>query len=242
MRRDTQHVILGLLGGALIKLAVAGGYLAYVRPAHQPWLLAAGVVMVVLAVVGLVRDMRAVRVPATDPVGVVDHEHEGGGHAPWLMVLPVLAILLVPPAALGADAVHRTAGNSGGSGVAAATPRFAPLPPGDAPALSMSDFVARAISERSGSLDGRTVTLTGFVVRRDSDLLLARLVISCCAADARAMTVHLVGSGLDYPPDTWLQVRGQLQPGTATPETRYVPALTVSDVAVVPAPEDPYEL
>ena len=69
------------------------------------------------------------------------------------------------------------------------------------------------------------------MVRHDVELRLARLVISCCAADARPMTVRLVGSGLDYPPDTWLQVRGQLQPGSATAETRYVPALTVSDAA-----------
>jgi uncharacterized repeat protein (TIGR03943 family) len=107
----------------------------------------------------------------------------------------------------------------------------------------MSDFVARAISDRS--LDGREVTLTGFVVRHGEEVRLTRLVISCCAADARPMTVRLVGggpgSGVDHPPDTWLRVRGRIQPGSATPQTRYVPAFTVSSAAVRPAPEDPYE-
>ncbi len=195
--------------------------------------------MVVLALVGLVRDMRQTP-EVVDQVHGIDHEHGSGGHAPWLMVLPVLAILLVPPAALGADAVDRTVGNPGGNGVVEAAPRFPPLPPGPAPELTMSDFVARAISERSGRLDGREVAVTGFVARHDNEVRLARLLISCCAADARPMTVRLDGGGLDYPPDTWLQVRG-LQPGSATAETRYVPALTVSSAEVVPAPEDPYE-
>lgn len=228
MSRDTQHVLLGLLGGALIKLAFGGGFLAYVRPGHQPWLLGAGVVMVALAIAGVARDLRA------------REAGHGHGFAPWLMILPVLAILLVPPAALGADAAGRVDGNA----VAARAASFDPLPPGPAPPLRMTEVVGRAIEDRSGSLDGRQVTLTGFVVRHGAELRLARLTITCCAADARPMSVRLVGGGLDSPaapPDTWLRVRGEIDPGSANPSTRYVPTFQVTDAAVIPAPEDPYE-
>jgi hypothetical protein len=56
MSRDTQHVLLVLLGGALLRIAADDTYLRYVRPSHRWLLVAAGAVMVVLAIVGLLRD------------------------------------------------------------------------------------------------------------------------------------------------------------------------------------------
>ena len=67
------------------------------------------------------------------------------------------------------------------------------------------------------------------------------MTIVCCAADARANRVRLVGDLGDVAPDTWLRVRGTLQPGSGTAATRYVPAMTVRSVEVVPEPPDPYE-
>jgi uncharacterized membrane protein YcgQ (UPF0703/DUF1980 family) len=43
------------------------------------------------------------------------------------------------------------------------------------------------------------------------------------------------------PQDGWFEVRGQLVPGSAKPNTRYTPTLTVSDLHPVPAPTEPYE-
>ena len=104
MRRETQHVLLLLLGGAVLRLAMDDTHLRYVRPGHRWLLLAAGAVVVALAVVALVRDRR----------GPVPGQHHGGGerHVPWLLLAPVLVIALVAPPALGADAVGRT-GSSG---------------------------------------------------------------------------------------------------------------------------------
>jgi uncharacterized membrane protein YcgQ (UPF0703/DUF1980 family) len=36
-------------------------------------------------------------------------------------------------------------------------------------------------------------------------------------------------------------VLGTLVPGSAGPDTRYIPALTVTSIDEVPAPSDPYE-
>ena len=58
MRRETQNILLVLLGGALLKLALTGTYLRYVKESLQPWLVVTGGVMVVLALVSIARDIR----------------------------------------------------------------------------------------------------------------------------------------------------------------------------------------
>ena len=59
MRRETQNVLLVLVGGVLIKIVLDGSYLRYVTPWSAPALLAGGVVIVGLALVAIVRDVRA---------------------------------------------------------------------------------------------------------------------------------------------------------------------------------------
>ncbi|TQM06165.1 TIGR03943 family putative permease subunit [Pseudonocardia kunmingensis] len=231
MRRETQHVLLVLLGGALLRIAADDTYLRYVRPSHRWLLLGAGAVIVVLAVVALLRD----RAPAPDAHPHGDH---GGAerHAPWLLLAPVLVIALVAPPALGADAVARAGPRNA---VVQASDVFAPLPPGDPVELGVAEFVERAVWDTTGTLHGRKVVLTGFAVRRGAATELARMTIACCAADARPNRVRLVGDAGDPAPDTWLRVRGVLQEGSAGPDQ--VPALEVRGVEQVPAPSDPYE-
>ncbi|MGI9003239.1 MAG: TIGR03943 family putative permease subunit [Pseudonocardia sp.] len=232
MRRETQHVLLVLLGGALLRIAADETYLRYVRPTHRWLLLAAGAAIVALAVVALLRDLRGT--PTAEA-----HDHGAAQrYAPWLLLVPVLVIALVAPPALGADAVARS---GTGNAVVRDTDVFAPLPPGPAPELAVAELVQRAAEDSAGSLDGREVTLTGFTVRRGAAVDLARMTIACCAADARANRVRLVGDLGEVAPDTWLRVRGTVQPGSATVATGYVPAMTVSTAEVVPAPPDPYE-
>ncbi|MEU0465235.1 DUF1980 domain-containing protein [Amycolatopsis sp. NPDC006131] len=105
MRRETQNILLLLLGGALLKIGLDGSYLRYVRSAHQPWLLGAGAVILVLAAVAIGRDIANARAEAAVT-------HDGHTHGPtrstWMLVLPVLAIFLIAPPALGSDAVDRS--------------------------------------------------------------------------------------------------------------------------------------
>ncbi|OZM83973.1 TIGR03943 family protein [Pseudonocardia sp. MH-G8] len=230
MKRDTQHVLLVLLGGALLRIAADDTYLRYVRPSHRWLLLGAGVVIVVLAVVALLRDRAAA--PAADP-----HEHGAAErHAPWLLLAPVLVIALVAPPALGADAVARAGPRNA---VVQASDVFAPLPPGGPVELSVAEFVERAVWDTTGTLHGREVVLTGFAVRPGAAVELARMTIACCAADARPSRVRLVGDAGDPAPDTWLRVRGVLREGSTGADQ--VPGLDVQAVEQVPAPSDPYE-
>lgn len=143
MSRDTQHVLLVLVGGVLVKIVLDGSYLRYVRPWSAVPVLAAGVVLVAVALVAIVRDLRGGA--AADGH---DHGHDHGhdvhaGPAAWMLVLPVLALLLVVPPALGSAAV-------GGVGARAAPVTEVtgdPLPAGDAPTLGLLDVVSRAAAD-----------------------------------------------------------------------------------------------
>ncbi|MFJ1765320.1 TIGR03943 family putative permease subunit [Amycolatopsis sp. NPDC088138] len=242
MKRETQNILLILLGGALVKIAVNGDYLRYVKPAQQPWIIAGGVVMVVLGAVAVVRDLLAARAKAPAEDSHDSHDHTHSARPAWLLLVPVLAVFLVAPPALGADSVIRTEARVPASAAAANAAAFPPLPAGNVVPLSVNEFVSRAGWDKAGTLDGRTVSLTGFVVHAEGRTLLARLVISCCAADAFPVTVRLTGTeAARYASDAWIQVTGQVVPGTATRANSYTPDFTAASVATVPAPKDPYE-
>ncbi|KDN22727.1 TIGR03943 family putative permease subunit [Amycolatopsis rifamycinica] len=238
MKRETQNILLILLGGALVKIAVNGDYLRYVKPAQQPWIIAGGAVMVLLGAVAIVRDLVASR-------AAVPHEHGEHAHSArpaWLLLVPVLAVFLIAPPALGSDSVIRTEARAPSTAAAANAAAFPPLPVGNVVPLTVNEFVSRAGWDAAGTLNGRTVSLTGFVVHTEGSTLLARLVISCCAADAFPVTVRLRGGEADHlASDAWIQVTGQVVPGTATKENSYTPDFAPASVAPVPTPKDPYE-
>ncbi|WP_158840711.1 TIGR03943 family putative permease subunit [Saccharothrix deserti] len=243
MRRETQNILLVLLGGALLKLALTGTYLRYVKESLQPWLVVTGATMVVLALVSIVRDIRGGQ---GDPNGVehsaiehAGHEH-GTSRSPWMLLLPVLAVFLISPPALGADTVNRSDRNAAQE--ANASNGFAALPSDEVVPLSIGEFVTRTAWDDSGSLNDRTVKLTGFVVRKDGDVFVARLTISCCAADASPVKAKMVGQNFDaLPTDQWIEATGRVVPGSATKETAFVPTFTVSQVVPIVTPEDTYE-
>jgi len=262
VRRETQNVLLVLLGGALLKLALTGTYLRYVKESLQPWLVGTGAVMILLAVVGIARDLRGGREqgegvaegvaggpPGGDspegghtesghPEGA--HHHEHGSRSPWMLLLPVLAVFLISPPALGADTVNRSDRNAAQESRAGSG--FAPLPPDEVVPLTITEFVTRTAWDDSGSLDDRTVRLTGFVVRKEQNVYLARLAISCCAADAAPVKALMVGQDFSaLPDDQWVEATGRVVPGSATKDTAYVPTFTVSGVTPVIPPEDTYE-
>lgn len=238
MRRETTNVLLVLVGGALLKITLDGTYLRYVKPSAKPWVLTAGVVMITLAVVAIVRDIIANR-----PDTATHHDdHQHGGRWVWLLMLPVLAIFLIAPPALGADSVLRSNGRTAPSVVQQGSAAFPPLPRGAVVPVSMSEFITRSVWDSTHSLDGRTVALTGFVVHQNGTDYVARLVITCCAADATPMKVALTGQqARALADDQWVRAEGTLVPGSATTANEYTPTLTVSALVTTAAPADPYE-
>lgn len=198
-----------------------------------------------------------------------DHDHDRSRPA-WLLVIPVLALLLAPPA-LGADAVARTSGSQAlpgavpsaadivtgdggyapndGSGSAPdngsmlGTIAFPPLPAGAAPAVPLKDLVQRALYDATGSVSRHPVTVTGFIAPAGEDFTdgysIAQLVISCCAADARAVRVHVEGTA-PFAENTWVTAVLTAYPGSATLDNEYVPTVAVASIQRSAQPDDPY--
>jgi uncharacterized repeat protein (TIGR03943 family) len=308
MRRETQNILLVLLGGALLKIALNGTYLNYVKPGLQPWLIVSGAVMVVLAGVAIVTDILNARraahaaetgsapaatgVAATSladsdltsvglagsdstsvglagsdaaasGVAVADHDHphgdlvlasahshdDGHGHShgaarsAWMLLMPVLAIFLIAPPALGADSVNRAGGRTVASEQRqdqVIKTKFPPLPAGSVVPMRMADVATRAAWDATNSLNGRTLELTGFVVHDAAGVYVARLVITCCAADAMPVKARLVGvEGLAD--DQWITVTGQVRPDSAVQADNYVPVFDTLTVKKIGTPSDPYE-
>jgi hypothetical protein len=94
-------VLLVLVGGAVLRLSLSGSYTNYVKQSMGIWLNLAGAALVALGVWTAVRAFRAHRTEATAEVDDDGHGH-GRTRAAWLLLLPVVAIFVVAPPALGA--------------------------------------------------------------------------------------------------------------------------------------------
>jgi uncharacterized repeat protein (TIGR03943 family) len=229
MRRETQNVLVLLLGLGVGVMVVKGAYLRYVKASLLPWLLIAAAVLIALALVCIVRDIR-------NAGAYGGHQHRGV--MVWLLLVPVILMAFVIPPPIGAN---------GATPVAAAAPHkraFPPLPGGPAPVVSLPDVVMRAVTDSRSTLDNRLITVTGFTLRADGGTDLGRVVIVCCAADAQLARIHLAGPGAidaaGYPEDTWLSIEGQVVTGSATAATSFVPAITVAHVTKIDRPANTY--
>lgn len=121
---------------------------------------------------------------------------------------------------------------------------FPALPDGDNPTIGIKDFVLRALYDADNSLTGHPVTIVGFIAPPgdgySDGYTIARMVISCCAADANPMQLHVDGPA-PYPVDTWVSAVVSPVDNTATLDNGYVPTVTVTSLTPIDQPADPYE-
>lgn len=245
MNRDTQSVLLLLVGGALVRISVDDTFLRYVKDWMRPGLLAAGGLLVVLGAVSLWREHLARR-PAgspTDPELVVDehgHDDDHGPRIAWLLLLPVLAIFLVAPPALGSYTASRS---SAAAAPAEPESEFAPLPAGDPVTVTLTDYATRAIWDRGRSLADRRIRMVGFVTPRPGGgFYLTRITITCCAADARPIRIAVRDGDRSLPADAWVAVTGTYGGRDEAAKTvDQVPVILAESVHAVQAPAEPYE-
>ena len=234
MNKQAQAVILLLVGGAVLRASLTGQYLNYVKPGLQPYLIVAGAILVLAGVFTLGYEIRG---KAEDDDG---HGHaHGGPKVAWLLLAPVLGLLLFAPPALGSYAAGRS-----GSAVTARS-EYAPLPAGDPLRLTMLDYASRAVFDQGVSLGERRIRLTGFAMRGPQGTwLLARMMVSCCAADARPVKVALGGELPDGLADQqWLDVTGKYSARELQDDVNgeAIPYLEVSEVTLIPVPQEQYE-
>jgi uncharacterized repeat protein (TIGR03943 family) len=250
VKREVQAVVLVLFGATVLRISLfSDDYLRYVRTTQRPYLIAAGVVLVVLGVVSAVVAMRALvrgeaggggNSEAHGHGGHVGHGAFGGPRIAWLLTLPVLAVFLIAPPALGSYTAQRS-DNAAPKPNATTGSGFPPLAAGDPLAMPLADFDSRAVWDTSHSLKGRRVKLTGFVTpKKGGGWFVTRLYISCCAADAQTYKVEVRGTPAP-PANAWVEVTGVWQPNGQAGRDDAVPALAAQQVTRIQQPRDPYE-
>ncbi|MFE2519757.1 TIGR03943 family putative permease subunit [Streptomyces mirabilis] len=236
MNRQAQAAVLFLVGAAVLHAGLTDLYLRYVKAGLRPLLLAAGVVLIMAAVATVWYERRG-RGEAGDGDGH-GHVHREPRVA-WLLVLPLLALILVSPPALGSySAMH--------AGTALQAPLAYPsLPATDPLPLGVVDYAGRAAYDHGRTLAHRRVEVTGFVaLAKDGTPYLVRMALNCCAADAQPVKIGLTGHIPPVlQPDTWLQVTGTYtakQTKDPVNDGR-IPFLDVTAAKPVPTPHDPYD-
>ena len=240
MNRQAQAAVLFLVGAAVLKAGSSDLYLRYVKAGLRPLLLGAGVVLIVTAVATVWYELRQGRAPEQE-----GQDGEGHGHShrepgiAWLLVLPLLALILVAPPALGSYSAMRT-------GTALQAPfGYEALPAGDPLPLSLVDYAGRAAYDHGHTLGDRRIKVTGFVaLDHDGTPYLVRMALNCCAADAQPVKIGLTGHIPPVlQPDSWLEVTGTYtSKRTEDPVNGgVIPFIEVGEAKPVPTPRDPYD-
>lgn len=223
-RRAARALVLAAWSAFFVWLGVSGELSRYLGP-RTYWVVPFGAIVLGAAAVAHLLTLRA-STPAAptrgDAAGLV------------ALLVPLLAVMIVPQPELGALAASRKAASSEVGPLDSFVP--APDPDGDT-SFKEIHFASRSESyaAESGITDGTEVELVGFVSDADADgtFALTRFYVSCCAADAIPYSVA-VDAPRDQQNDTWLKVRGTL--------TKHDDAFMVvaDDVQQIEEPSDPY--
>ena len=202
-------------------LLVSGEVDRYIGPRTQ-WVIVFGTAALTVVGVGLVLSLKRSKERSVGSLlGVA------------AMLLPIVAVLIVPKPSLGSLAASRKL-----SGGAVVSLRPETLAPGDEIGFAEIEYASRSgeYAAASGIVDGLEVELTGFVSRRDAsaaDFNLTRFAIFCCAADVVPHSVPVEADGA-FEEDQWVTVLGHLEDRDGT----FV--VVASEIEQVPEPDDPY--
>ncbi len=234
MSRETENALLLLIGVSTGIITLTGAFTRYVKPSLLPYLAATSVLLILLALASIVADIRH--------GGDEEHTHHDHAHrrgTAWLLLIPIaLLAFVVPPA------IRPQAASVAEVSTDVLRRPFPPLPDGRAPEISLPDMLVRVAQDSAGTLDNRTVTVSGFTMRDGDRTDLARVVIICCAADAQLARIHLSGPATAqlaaFPENTWVKVEGTVPAGQSDSSRSSIPTMTALSVMRTDPPERPY--
>lgn len=223
--RIAQGLALSSWAGLFWFLLLSGRTSLYLS-SRTAWVVPVGAVILTAAGIGRLATART-----GDPQPLARGTAWGVG----FVLLPVVAILVLPPAALGSYAASRRSLASGLVTTAPSLESGGEVTLAAVAAAGWSEEARRSLVQRAGS----RVTFDGIVARRDGqaadEFMLTRFIVSCCVADALSVQVRVVGA----PPgeleeDQWVRVIGAFYP-----VGREV-VVDASDITPIPQPDDPY--
>ena len=228
-RLSPTRVVVGLVLGtwAVVSwyLSLTGKTGMYLSPRTE-WVVPIGASILTVAAIG-----RLLTARTTDPERLTRRDAIGFA----VVLLPALAVVVAPPGALGAYAASR---ESLSTGYVASSPELSsgPITLTAVAAAKWSKDASKALAKRAGE----DVTFDGFVDLRSGmpadEFFLTRFIVSCCAADALAVQVRVIG----VPPgkfkeDQWVRASGGIYP-----LGQQDVVLDASEVISIPEPDDPY--
>ncbi|MFI9827981.1 TIGR03943 family putative permease subunit [Streptomyces sp. NPDC051913] len=230
MNRHAQSAVMFLLGATLLHAGSTDLYLRYVKAGLRPLLLLSGAVLIAAALATLWYERRTTH---------DDDHHHPEPRVSWLLILPLLALVLVAPPALGSYSAMRT-----GTALQQAY-GYEDLPATGPLRLGVADYAGRAVYDHGRELRGREIKVTGFVaLDRSGRPYLVRMALNCCAADAQPVKIALTGKIPPVlQPDAWLEVTGGYTPERTTDPVNNgpIPYLKVTSARPVATPKDPYD-
>jgi putative membrane protein len=255
-RRWLQSALLILLGLYFLDNMVSGRIAFYINQSFYWLAWFAGVLFLVLGVIGVI-DL--VREPRVQPMHDHEHNHqehdhdihEGHAHShavSWpilgVIAIPLVLGVLVPAKPLGASAIN-TSGVTTSIGVAPSVAnksiQFSVAPT----QRNVLDWIrAFSSSPNMEEFNNQPADVIGFVYRdvtfdESKHFMVARFTLSCCVADASAIGVYV-----EWPEaatviqDSWVHVTGKFQVKPMDGEN--VPILVAETVEVVEQPAQPY--
>lgn len=248
MNKSMQSTALSVIGVISVVAALGGLYLNFVKPVMRWPIVAAAVVLIVVAVIGLGArehaddgDERDAAAPyeSTDESGH-GHDHGRGPRIGWLLLVPFLLLGVVTPGPLGAFSAERDSGRVVTDGEA---PLFEPIAGDGEVRLAVGEYSMRALYDDPENLEGRTFSLTGFASTLPSGdgWALTRMSLNCCAGDAQAIKVRVLGAPAPADND-WVRLTGRWkQVSTSVDDPTTLPVIEASDLQQVDVPANPYE-
>ena len=219
-------MILAAWGGAFLWLAASGKLRVLLNPLFWPLEIACGVVLIVLAVVYLVLFRPVTRGAARFPVG------QAG-----VLFVPLLVAAFFAPQSFSAAALEARAGLSGGKILAQSGSSAA-----KSDTVELVDLAAAAYyPENIPKVTGKKVKYLGqfLLATKPGEFRFCRVLMSCCAADATPIYLHIVGA----PPDKiaqmgWLNVEGETF--FRQDDGDWTPCVRLTSATPAQAPPDPY--
>ncbi len=224
--RVATGLVLGAWAGLFWFLLASDRWSLYLST-RTFWVVPTGAVLLTIATVGR---LVTARVTQGEPLA---------RNASWtlgVVALPVVLIMVLPPATLSGYALGRRSGFIGSgitvssTDIASGTMSFIDVATAQSSTRGMAALRARA---------GEEVTLEGFIWREEGatadEVLLTRYVVTCCVADATSAQVRVVNVPPGrFAPDDWVRVIGRIYPlGNEI-------LVDASTIDAIPQPDRPY--
>jgi putative membrane protein len=241
MNRSFQGLV--LLGLCIFFASkAANGQLAWYINARFIPLTLFGILFLAILAQTVFAEVRRSRQQDSDDENEHHHEHTHSPAGLWIMLIPLLIGVLIPPRPLDSSAFTSKGLNTN-----------APLVSADSSAkLFETESEERNIldwlklfnyNDDVAQFTGQTASVIGFVyfdeTLDENQFYISRFVVSCCAADGFAIAMPVQWSELNtLEQDSWVRVKGIIEPITI--DERNVPLLIAESIQSVPIPEQPY--